>query len=146
MPTLSSFASGELGGSVPPCRPQSLICHDFADPGTVQVKLVKRLRPDFDAATTNAVSTWRFEPAIEAGKPVAMRIETEINLKNEMLRTVEDKSGCTSKSPGSQANHATMTTYSKGALLIMQWRQVLPNLPVRSRPFPPRYLAPSSIG
>src|SRR6185369_975481 len=29
MPRLSNLASGELGGSVPPCRPQFPICHVF---------------------------------------------------------------------------------------------------------------------
>lgn len=53
------------------------------------INFVKRFRPDFDAAAVNAVSKWKFAPGTQAGKPLPMRLETEIKftpLKDEKPR------------------------------------------------------------
>ena len=42
------------------------------------IKVVKHLKPDFDSAAVSVVATWRFQPATKAGKPVAVRLETEV--------------------------------------------------------------------
>ena len=42
------------------------------------VKIIKHFQPDFDRATIKTVATWRFEPATRGGKPVAVRLETEV--------------------------------------------------------------------
>jgi TonB family protein len=47
--------------------------------GTVRdITVVKHFKPDFDSAAIEAVRKWTFEPATKDGKPLAIRVETEI--------------------------------------------------------------------
>ena len=48
------------------------------DGSVSQVRLFKRSRPDFDDYAVKVVRGWKFEPATKNGKPVAVRLETEI--------------------------------------------------------------------
>jgi protein TonB len=48
------------------------------DGGVRDIELLKHYNPDFDTAAVDAVAKWRFEPARKRGKPVAVRLETEI--------------------------------------------------------------------
>ena len=49
-----------------------------ADGSVAQVRLLKHSRPDFDDFATRVVNDWKFEPATKDGKPVAVRLETEL--------------------------------------------------------------------
>src|ERR1700756_5676888 len=42
------------------------------------VRLLKHSTPEFDDFAVAVVSKWRFEPATKDGKPVAVRLETEM--------------------------------------------------------------------
>jgi len=55
-------------------------------PQSIQVK--KSLYPSLDQAAVEAVSRWRFEPAMKNGEPVSMWMEAEVtfNLNQEPLR------------------------------------------------------------
>jgi TonB family protein len=57
-------------------------------PQSIQVK--KPLYPSLDQAAVEAVSNWRFEPAMKDGQPVSMWMEAEVNfnLNQEPLRAV----------------------------------------------------------
>jgi TonB family protein len=48
------------------------------DGSVANVQLLKRSASDFDAFAVSVVSKWRFEPATKDGKPVAVRLETEM--------------------------------------------------------------------
>jgi TonB family protein len=48
------------------------------DGSVANVQLMKRSASDFDAFAVSVVSKWRFEPATKDGKPVAVRLETEM--------------------------------------------------------------------
>lgn len=48
------------------------------DGSVSQVRLLKRSKPDFDDYAIKVVTGWRFEPATKDGKPVAVRLETEL--------------------------------------------------------------------
>jgi TonB family protein len=48
--------------------------------GTVRnARILTSLRKDLDASAIDAVSKWRFEPAIKDGKPVVVQINVEVN-------------------------------------------------------------------
>jgi TonB family protein len=48
------------------------------DGSVALVRLLKHSRPDFDDFATKVVNDWKFEPATKDGKPVAVRLETEM--------------------------------------------------------------------
>jgi TonB family protein len=48
------------------------------DGSVANIKLLKRSKPDFDDFAVSVVSKWKFEPATKDGKPVAVRLETEM--------------------------------------------------------------------
>lgn len=43
-----------------------------------EVHVVKSLEKDIDQSAVEAVSKWRFEPALKDGRPVAVRLSVEI--------------------------------------------------------------------
>lgn len=45
------------------------------------IKVIQSLAPDFDENAVNAVKQWRFSPATLKGKPVAVRVKTEVNFQ-----------------------------------------------------------------
>jgi protein TonB len=45
------------------------------------VKVTKSLDPGLDKQALAAVSTWKFEPATKDGKPVAVRLRTEVDFR-----------------------------------------------------------------
>ena len=45
------------------------------------VRILRRLRPDVDAAVEAAVKQWRFEPAREGGKAVAVMMTVTVEVK-----------------------------------------------------------------
>lgn len=45
------------------------------------IEVVKTLDADLDAEATRAASQWRFKPAEKDGKPVAVRIEIQVNFR-----------------------------------------------------------------
>ena len=45
------------------------------------VKVVKSLEPTLDANAIEAVKTWKFEPAMKDGKPVAVQINVEVSFR-----------------------------------------------------------------
>ena len=52
------------------------------DSGTVQdVHVVHSFNPDFDAKAMEAIQQYRFKPAQREGKPVAVRLNVEVNFK-----------------------------------------------------------------
>ncbi len=46
-----------------------------ADGSVTKIKILKHSHPEFDRAVLEAVKTWRFTPATEGGKAVAMILE-----------------------------------------------------------------------
>ena len=46
-----------------------------ADGSVTKIKILKHSLPEFDEAVLDAVKTWRFTPAKEEGKAVAMTLE-----------------------------------------------------------------------
>jgi TonB family protein len=48
------------------------------DGSVANVRLLKHSTPEFDDFAVAVVSKWRFEPATKDGKPVAVRLETEM--------------------------------------------------------------------
>jgi periplasmic protein TonB len=48
------------------------------DGSVANVRLLKHSTPEFDHFAVAVVSKWRFEPATKDGKPVAVRLETEM--------------------------------------------------------------------
>jgi TonB family protein len=42
------------------------------------IRLLKRSKSDFDDFAVGVVSKWKFEPATKDGKPVAVRLETDV--------------------------------------------------------------------
>jgi TonB family protein len=48
------------------------------DGTTKDIQVVKRLRSDLDASAVDAVRTWKFEPATQDGKPVAVSINIDV--------------------------------------------------------------------
>ena len=48
---------------------------------TCNVKIIKHLKPDLDATALEAISAWKFQPAVRNGKPVAVRLETSVDFK-----------------------------------------------------------------
>jgi TonB family protein len=48
------------------------------DGSVASVRLLKDSTPEFDDFAVAVVSKWRFEPATKGGKPVAVRLETEM--------------------------------------------------------------------
>jgi len=46
-----------------------------ADGSVTKIKILKHSEPEFDQAVLEAVKTWRFTPAKEGGKAVAMTLE-----------------------------------------------------------------------
>lgn len=46
-----------------------------ADGSVTKIKILKHSQPDLDHAVLEAVKTWRFTPAKEGGKAVAMTLE-----------------------------------------------------------------------
>ena len=46
-----------------------------ADARVTKIKILKHSQPEFDQAVLEAVKTWRFTPAKEGGKAVAMTLE-----------------------------------------------------------------------
>jgi len=49
------------------------------DGSAVDIRLLKRSRPDFDDFALSTISKWKFEPATKDGKPVAVRLQTEMH-------------------------------------------------------------------
>jgi len=49
------------------------------DGSAVDNRLLKRSRPDFDDFALSTISKWKFEPATKDGKPVAVRLQTEMH-------------------------------------------------------------------
>lgn len=45
------------------------------------VHVVRSFRSDFDANAIKAVKQYRFDPAKRQGKPVAVRVNVEVNFK-----------------------------------------------------------------
>lgn len=48
------------------------------DGSVANIRLVKSSETELDSFARSAVSKWKFAPATKAGKPVAVRLETEI--------------------------------------------------------------------
>ncbi len=48
------------------------------DGSVANVRLLKHSTPEFDDFAVAVVSKWRFEPATKDGRPVAVRLETEM--------------------------------------------------------------------
>ena len=48
------------------------------DGSVTPIQLLRHSRPDFDDFATKVVNDWKFEPATKDGKPVAVRLETEM--------------------------------------------------------------------
>ena len=46
-----------------------------ADGSVTKIKILKHSQPEFDQSVLEAVKTWRFTPAKERGKAVAMTLE-----------------------------------------------------------------------
>jgi periplasmic protein TonB len=46
-----------------------------ADGSVTKIKILKQSQPEFDQAVLEAVKAWRFTPAKEGGKAVAMTLE-----------------------------------------------------------------------
>lgn len=46
-----------------------------ADGSVTKIKILKHSEPDFDRSVLEAVNTWRFTPAKENGKAIAMTLE-----------------------------------------------------------------------
>ena len=49
------------------------------DGSVSDIRLLKRSRSDLDDFAVSVVGKWTFEPATKAGRPVAVRIETDMN-------------------------------------------------------------------
>jgi TonB family protein len=49
-----------------------------ADGSVANVRVLKRSKSEFDDFAVGVVSKWKFEPATKDGKPVAVRLETEV--------------------------------------------------------------------
>ena len=49
-----------------------------ADGSVANVRVLKRSKSEFDDFAVSVVSKWKFEPATKDGKPVAVRLETEV--------------------------------------------------------------------
>jgi len=45
------------------------------------VKVIRSLRSDLDEKAVEAVSKWRFDPATQDGKPIAVSINVEVNFR-----------------------------------------------------------------
>lgn len=64
---------------------------DIDERGNVlAVKVVKSLHPYLDYASVQAVRQWRFEPAIEKGKPVSAILTMEVNYDAEAYRKQDE--------------------------------------------------------
>jgi protein TonB len=48
------------------------------DGSVADVRLLKRARADFDDFALSVVAKWKFEPATKNGRPVAVRLETDM--------------------------------------------------------------------
>jgi len=48
------------------------------DGSVANIRLLKRSKSNFDDFAVGVVSKWKFEPATKDGKPVAVRLETEV--------------------------------------------------------------------
>jgi len=49
------------------------------DGSVSDIRLLKRSRSDFDDFAVSVVGKWKFEPAMKAGRPVPVRLETDMN-------------------------------------------------------------------
>jgi TonB family protein len=49
------------------------------DGSVSDIRILKRSRSDFDDFAVSVVGKWKFEPATKAGRPVAVRLETDMN-------------------------------------------------------------------
>jgi TonB family protein len=58
-------------------------------PQGIQIK--KSLYPSLDQAAVNAVSTWRFEPAVKNGEPVSMWVESEVVFRLDYNQSPEER-------------------------------------------------------
>jgi TonB family protein len=56
------------------------------DGSVAQVRLLKHARPDFDDFALKVVGDWRFQPATKDGKPVAVRLETEMHSHRRLVQ------------------------------------------------------------
>jgi protein TonB len=54
-----------------------LVVHSDGLPSDVKVS--RKLSPEFDKAAIEAVKKWKFSPATQDGKPVAVEINVEVN-------------------------------------------------------------------
>jgi len=48
------------------------------DGSVANIRLLKCSKSNFDDFAVGVVSKWKFEPATKDGKPVAVRLETEV--------------------------------------------------------------------
>jgi protein TonB len=54
-----------------------LVVNSDGLPGIIKVS--RKLSPEFDKAAIDAVKKWKFSPATQDGKPVAVEINVEVN-------------------------------------------------------------------